>query len=632
MIGPLRLPAALLVASLTQVRPVFAAPQTPDRTGTDEALTAIQINDNRRPAGVLRDGVLRIDLEVGTGVWRPEGEAGVGLVVHAFGERGGGLQIPGPLIRVPAGTWIEATVRNSLVTPVVVHGLATRPGSDQVTHLAPNAVGAFAFAAGAPGTYYFWARLATTPPHQRPAMESQLSGAFIVDATPGPHNDRVFVIGVWNDRGDPAARAAVAERETAVANGRSWPHTERLTYTMGDSVRWRWINASTRSHPMHLSGSFFRVDARGDLDQDTVYAARDRRLVVTEELRPGQTMAVAWQPPGRPGSWLFHCHVSFHTAPWLRVRPDPDGRRGDGEGRVAGLAVGVRVVPVPGAPAPQPPHDPDRSLRLVAQLVPGRYGDHPGVGFVLDGRADVEPVGQIPGPLLVLTRGEPLSVEVVNRLPEPTRVHWHGLVLESYSHGVSGWSGGPEFQAPSIAPGDAISARFTAPRAGTFAYHAPQGDVAQLASGMYGPVVVLEPGERFDPQTDHLFTMGWGGGWRLSGGAPPFVEVNGDTVPRTLEFAHGRTHRLRLINIAPAGEITVRIHAPNRRLALWRPIAKNGATLPPHRAVTGRAVTSMQVGETADFGFTPPAPGDYLMVFDNVIDAPRVAIVLRVRE
>jgi len=38
----------------------------------------------------------------------------------------------------------------------------------------------------------------------------------------------------------------------------------------------------------------------------------------------------------------------------------------------------------------------------------------------------------IPGPLLVLRREEPVRITVVNNLDEPTGVHWHGLEIESF--------------------------------------------------------------------------------------------------------------------------------------------------------------------------------------------------------
>ena len=54
-------------------------------------------------------------------------------------------------------------------------------------------------------------------------------------------------------------------------NGRSWPHTERLSHVVGDTIRWRVINGSRFPHPMHLHGFYFDVDARGDARLDTLY-------------------------------------------------------------------------------------------------------------------------------------------------------------------------------------------------------------------------------------------------------------------------------------------------------------------------------------------------------------------------
>jgi FtsP/CotA-like multicopper oxidase with cupredoxin domain len=45
------------------------------------------------------------------------------------------------------------------------------------------------------------------------------------------------------------------------------------------------------------------------------------------------------------------------------------------------------------------------------------------------------------GPPIVLTRGQPVEIEVVNRVKDPTAIHWHGIELESYYDGVPGWSG-----------------------------------------------------------------------------------------------------------------------------------------------------------------------------------------------
>jgi len=69
-----------------------------------ESLPPIAINDNHKPSGVLRDGVLTIQLEIAKGAWHPEADDGIAVAVYAFGEAGRPLQNPGPLIRVPQGS------------------------------------------------------------------------------------------------------------------------------------------------------------------------------------------------------------------------------------------------------------------------------------------------------------------------------------------------------------------------------------------------------------------------------------------------------------------------------------------------------------------------------------------------
>jgi hypothetical protein len=39
--------------------------------------------------------------------------------------------------------------------------------------------------------------------------------------------------------------------------------------------------------------------------------------------------------------------------------------------------------------------------------------------------------GRVPGPLLVARAGDTLVVHLINKLPEPTLIHWHGLRLAS---------------------------------------------------------------------------------------------------------------------------------------------------------------------------------------------------------
>ena len=65
-----------------------------------------------------------------------------------------------------------------------------------------------------------------------------------------------------------------------------------------------------------------------------------------------------------------------------------------------------------------------------------------------------------------------------------------------------GWGGAGEQMAPPIEPGQAFIARFVPPRAGTFIYHTHWHNFLQLTGGLYGPLIVLQPGQKLDPETD----------------------------------------------------------------------------------------------------------------------------------
>lgn len=98
----------------------------------------------------------------------------------------------------------------------------------------------------------------------------------------------------------------------------------------------------------------------------------------------------------------------------------------------------------------------------------------------------------IPGAPLVLRRGEPVAIAVVTGSPRPTSIRWQGIELDSYVDGVSGWSGPAGRMTPQVESGDSLLVRFAPPRAGTFIYHSHFDEERQLASGLYGALVVLE--------------------------------------------------------------------------------------------------------------------------------------------
>src|SRR5271169_4573857 len=374
------------------------------------------------------------------------------LVVAAFGEEGHAPQIPGPLVRVPRRVEVSATIRNSLDHTIYVHGLASRPEAslqpqpptDPTTtadaaatlEVPVGAVREVRFKSGAAGSYYYWASNDRQSLLMRTGPDSMLSGALVVDE-PGTHDsDRVFVVNTWVPAGGNAFNTL------PTINGKSWPDTERLVLKVGEPLHWRWINTSDSDHAMHLHGFYFQVNGVGDQDHFQEFARQERLTVVTQEMLPGGTFNMTWIPE-RPGHWLMHCHMTFHMMPpenlpgyaiAAHYTPENAG--------MGGLVLGLDVQPSSNSASTASDAAAASSsihkFRLVVRERPGSSRYFGGFSYDLSKSAtETSPTALPPvGSPLVLTRGEPAEIEVINELKEPTTVHWHGIELESPNDGV----------------------------------------------------------------------------------------------------------------------------------------------------------------------------------------------------
>jgi len=569
------------------------------------AIERIQANPNIRPAGRLSGQNLTLSLEARKGRWYPMAEDGPSVETMAFAEGNGPLLIPGPLIRVPSGTDIRVSVRNRLAVPLVIHGLTARPASsDDSLIVTPRGTREVRFRVNEPGTYYYWGSTSGLSIGERDGLDSQLNGAIIVDRPGSVVTDRVFMIGIWDRPADTSAAHPVAEQEIMAINGKSWPHTEQFTFTQGDTIHWRWINPSASSHPMHLHGFYFEVETRGDGERDTSYIPDRRPREVTELMLPGGTMRMHWVPE-RTGNWLFHCHFSFHVSPDASL---PDSTQH--HHRMSGLVLGLHVTPGTGTPAPQAPPQQARDIRLLVQTQAHRFGPAPGYGYVIQ-TGSVEPARDsivIPGAPLLLERDQPVRITVVNHLAQPTAVHWHGIELQSYPDGVPDWSGAPGRLMPPVVPGDSFVAEFTPPRAGTFIYHAHLNELEQMHLGLYGPLIVLEPGTTFDPATDHIVIVSPDGPSTDSTGGL----LNGSKTPEPILMRVGMVHRLRLINIHGDYRVLFTLESSGG-LVEWRQLAKDGAAVATGLAGPQPARLLTGPGETADFELRPDSVGDLVL-------------------
>ena len=106
--------------------------------------------------------------------------------------------------------------------------------------------------------------------------------------------------------------------------------------------------------------------------------------------------------------------------------------------------------------------------------------------------------GRVPGPLLRWREGDTVTLRVTNRLPVPSSIHWHGMIVPADMDGVPGLS------FAGIAPGQTYVYRFQVNQHGTYWYHAHSG--FQEQTGLHGPIVI-EPREAARQRTDRDYTV-----------------------------------------------------------------------------------------------------------------------------
>lgn len=87
--------------------------------------------------------------------------------------------------------------------------------------------------------------------------------------------------------------------------------------------------------------------------------------------------------------------------------------------------------------------------------------------------------GKVPGPMLRLREGVPVSIDVTNGSTAADIVHWHGLSIDSLNDGAM------EEGSPMIAAGETHRYTFTPKPAGTRWYHTHAGAYGNLAMGTY---------------------------------------------------------------------------------------------------------------------------------------------------
>ncbi|KAH6686973.1 multicopper oxidase [Plectosphaerella plurivora] len=101
--------------------------------------------------------------------------------------------------------------------------------------------------------------------------------------------------------------------------------------------------------------------------------------------------------------------------------------------------------------------------------------------------------GQFPGPTLELFEGDDVEVNVLNKLPFNTSVHYHGIEMLNtpWSDGVAGLTQRP------ISTGSTFTYKWKATQHGSHWYHAHLR--GQVEDGLYGPIIIHPSRKRTDP-------------------------------------------------------------------------------------------------------------------------------------
>jgi manganese oxidase len=219
--------------------------------------------------------------------------------------------------------------------------------------------------------------------------------------------------------------------------------------------------------------------------------------------------------------------------------------------------------------------------------------------------------GSSPGPTIEMIKNERTRIYVTNRLPAPTGVHWHGVLLPNGMDGVGGLT------QPYVRPGETYRYEFTPKHAGTFMYHPHVDEMTQMGMGLMGMLIVHDDQpsrERVDRDFALLLSE-----WHVPLGASRpdpremtdfnVLTINGKAFPGTapLVVRTGQRVRIRFGNLSAMHNHPMHLHG-----YAFRVTGTDGGAV-PKSAQKPETTVLVPVGTTRDVEFVADAPGDWAM-------------------
>jgi FtsP/CotA-like multicopper oxidase with cupredoxin domain len=221
--------------------------------------------------------------------------------------------------------------------------------------------------------------------------------------------------------------------------------------------------------------------------------------------------------------------------------------------------------------------------------------------------------GQVPGPTLRFRQGDRVRINVTNRLPETTTVHWHGLILPNVMDGPANITQKP------IENGQLYRYEFTAVQSGTYLYHSHDHVDRQQALGLYGALIIDPATAGEEIAADHEYTIQlqeWliregltYPAMPMDGGHPNYFTINGRAFPSTdvIRMKVGETLKVRFI-----GSNNGFIHPMHIHGGPFVVVARDGETLAPAGRFKADTI-NVGPGQRYDVIWTALEPGKWMI-------------------
>ncbi|MGQ0506784.1 MAG: multicopper oxidase family protein [Myxococcaceae bacterium] len=219
--------------------------------------------------------------------------------------------------------------------------------------------------------------------------------------------------------------------------------------------------------------------------------------------------------------------------------------------------------------------------------------------------------GHVHGPTIEEVEGERVRFYVTNRLPAPTTVHWHGLLLPNGMDGVGG------LNQRTIRPGETFKYEFTLRQNGTFMYHSHHDEMTQMALGMVG-MFIVHPRRPRGPRIDRDFAIMLHE-WKIDAGARRpdpnemiefnVLTMNAKAFPGTeaLVVRKGQRVRIRFGNLSAMDHHPIHLHGYQFLIT-----DTDGGAI-PRSAQLPETTVLVSVGSTRTIEFVAHEPGDWAM-------------------